>query len=205
MRHDHDVMPRVRLRLLAAAAALLNIPLSYTIKFMPMERKRTDLRGRAVSTHDTVGEALDAFHALRTTRKEKTDGFYYLEIESREGLIYHEAVPKPDPVANAGTGPLYAGLPEAAQGGPEAAPATQAADDEAEGAAGTGADGGHDTRAETTAEPDRPLGQVIGMDVSQMGLTASQIGLVNRPLGGLTPAAAEELAVHRNLDTLGER
>lgn len=167
MHNTHqDVMPRLRVRLLAAAAGLLGIPLSYTIKFMPMERKRTDLRGRAVSTHETVGEALDAFTNLRTTRKEKTDGFYYLEIESREGLIFHQAKRKPDPVAETGAGPLYAGLPEASQGGPEAAPATQAADDAAEGTAGAGADGGHDPRSEAVAEAVRSLGEVTGNNFS---------------------------------------
>lgn len=159
----------IRLHLFHLAARALRITPTYTLKFLPTQRKRTDMRGRAIATTNDVHEAALLLHAIQhnpSARKEKTDGFYYLEIEAREGLIQHT------PVAGEGRGGLHAGLPDAAQAGPEAAPATQAADDVAPGDPGTGADGEHIAGPEAAAGPVQSVGEVM---------PASQFGLVNRP------------------------
>lgn len=155
-----------RHRLLAWIAARLNLTVTYTIKFLPTAgRKRLDYRGRSIRTFTTMSEARTAFIQLAeaANRKEKTDGIYYLEIETREGLVVHtcedgtatESQPEP-------ASPLFSQLPEAAAGGPAAAAAPQAEIAQAQGAVGLGALGRRDPRDQAAAEPGRPVGYVIG-------------------------------------------
>lgn len=139
----------MKLRLLAMVARLLGIELTYTIKFLPLNRQRTDFRGRTTASPDSLGEALAVFRDLANhpdARKEKTDGIYYLEIEAREGIVQH-TVEEPDsasgPVATDRQGSLLQGLQEAPSNRSSAATASEAEATEPQGAAGTGTDRGH--------------------------------------------------------------
>lgn len=163
-----------KLKLLAfhAMARMLGIHPTYTVKFLPLARKRTDVRGRAVANADSVGEALALFDELEhnpSARKEKTDGFYYLEIEAREGLLDHfRLLPAEDaaPVADDRQGGLLQGLSDTPADGPAAANPAQAAAHEAQGAIGAGTNSRYVTGIKTAAQSGGPVGEMSMADAT---------------------------------------
>ena len=153
-----------KLKVLHAVATMLGIQMTYYVRFLPVNGKRADLRGRRVGDPITdPNEAIGFFQATRTNPKEKTDGAYLFTAEASLGGFMHKSLnlhTDAPTVPTDGPGPLYAGLPETAQGGPTATAAPEAAYAEAERAARAGTDGGQLARAQAAAEPSQPMGTV---------------------------------------------
>lgn len=151
-----------KLKLLSLVGGLLGIQLTYQLRFMPISGKRVDMRGRRVGDPITSPEeAVGFLHSTRQNPKEKTDGTYLLLAEAALDGFYHAAgdfahVGAATVAADRPSG-VSAVLPFAAEDRSAAAAATQAAADEAQGAAGDGADRGRPAWAEALAGPGGPV------------------------------------------------